>query len=49
MTIRPKPPLFVNESAGVLVIDFSLNTTASEDVTILTTIAGGTASGTYVQ
>ena len=40
-----QPPLLINESAGSLVIDLLLNATASEDITILTTIAGVTASG----
>ena len=43
-----QPPLLVKESVGSFLIDLSLNTTASEDITIMTTMAGVTASGNKV-
>lgn len=41
-----QPPISINESAGLLVINLLLNATASEDITILTTMGDITASGT---
>ena len=40
-----QPPHLVKESVGSLVINVSLDTKISEDITILTTIASVTASG----
>ena len=40
-----QPPLFVEESIGSFVVSLSLNATASEDITIQTTMNDITALG----